>query len=352
MRWPAAWALVATTLLLTPEGSAGPGSRRLQNAVQDLREAPAWQTRMEAAVALGASEDGRAFRHLIKALEDPHFAVRAAAIRALVRHQDARAVPQLLQGLTDIEPFVRTEARKAVARFELDEARPYLVRALRRDPDARVRLIACERLAELPDAETVEVLLDATGDPPPVGRYAVGVLAALPPQQATKAFMLGLQHQDYVVQVASIEALADLDAAQSVEPIIAKLQARVPDVVLAATRALTTLRRHIDGSKYRVTARRAPDRYHRVRALKVLGVLGQEDDRRQLISALDDQDVVVRGAAVTALGNLKEPRALPKLRQMRSSQDNARILSSLKATLRRLQDLTPPGDSQPTAQRD
>lgn len=326
--------------------------RRLLDALEALREAPRWQTRLEAAVALGTFEDGRATRHLIKALQDPHFAVRAAAIRALVRLQDPRAVPDLLEGLTDEEPFVRTEARRAISRFDLDAARPYLVRALRRHPDARVKMIACERLAEQPDAATVEVLLDAAGDPPPVGRYAVGVLAALPLPQATRAFMLGLEHRDYVVQVASIEGLADLDDPDAVEPLVAKLDARVPDVVLAAMRSLATLKAHIDGRKYRVIARRARDRSARVRALRVLGVLGDEEDRRLLLSALDDEDVVVRGAAVTALGLLEEPRALPKLKQMRTSQDNARILSSLKATLRRLQESAEPADPDPTARRD
>lgn len=328
---------------------AAPGPRRFQNAVETLRDANRWQARLEAAVALGAFEDSRAYRHLVSALDDPHFAVRAAGMRALVRLQDPRALPHLLQGLTDSEPFVRSEARKAVARFDFEDARPYLVRALKRHPDARVRLTACERLAEQPDAATVEVLLDATGDPPPVGRYAAGVLAALPLAVATRAFIAGLDHQDYVVQVASIQALSDLGAAEAVPKLIAKLDARVPDVMLAATEALRNLRDDIDGKKYRVSALRAKARLQRVRAIKVLGVLGEEEDRRLLIGALDDSDVMIRGAAVTALGNLQETRALPKLTQMRASSDNARIISSLKATLRRLRDLEEPAESEPTA---
>ncbi len=337
------------SLCLSATVVAAPGPRRLQKAVETLRDANRWQARLEAAVALGAFEDPRAYRHLVGALKDQHFAVRAAALRALVRLQDPRALPRILESLTDDEPFVRSEARKAVVRFDFEDARPYLVRALRRHPDARVRLTACERLAELPDAATVEVLLDATGDPPPVGRYAAGVLAALPLAQASRAFTAGLDHQDYVVQVASIQALSDLGVAESVPALIAKLDARVPDVVLAAAEALRTLRDHIDGKKYRVSALRAKERFRRVRALKVLGVLGEEEDRRLLMGALDDPDVMVRGAAVTALGNLNEGRALPKLTQMRASSDNARILSSLKATLRRLRDHVEPAESEPTA---
>lgn len=339
-------------LLASSAALAETGPRRFLDAIDRLHNADRWQARMEAAVALGTTQDQRAYRHLVSALEDPHFAVRAAAARALVRLQDARAVPHLLAGLTDEEPFVRTEMRKAAARFELDAARPYLVHALRRHRDPRVRMFACERLAERLDSENVEVVLDATGDTPPVGRYAARVLAAMPVERATAAFMTGLRHADYRVQIASMRALADLDAAEATEPLIGKLDARVPEVVVAATESLTALRAHVDGAKYRVNALRAKNRFVRARALKVLGVLGEDEDRRVLMRALDDRDLVVRGAAVAALGNLQELRAIPKLAQMRTQQENARIISSVKATLhklRQIRDEAGPAESAPTA---
>lgn len=331
--------------------AAAPGGRRLLDAVERLRGDPRWQGRMEAAVALGSSEDPRALKPLMSALDDDHFAVRAAAVRALVRLGDARAVPALLDRAADHEPFVRTEARKAAVQFELERAKPYLVNALRRHPDARVRLLACERLAEHLDADTAEVLLDATSDREPVGRYALAALASLPPAQAQQAFLRGLEHQDYLVQVASISALADSGTPEVTEALVRMLDAQVPEVMVAATEAVRRLRGHVDAQRYRVLALRAKERFERARALKVLGILGDEESRRILLGALDDPDLVVRSAAVSALAGLGELRALPRLEQMRGMEENARILSSLKialAQLRRLRDAAEP--EAPTAQ--
>jgi len=324
---------------------AAPGSRRFLDAVERLRSDPRWQGRMEAAVALGSAEDPRALRPLVEALEDDHFAVRAAVVRALVRLQDARALPAILDHVADAEPFVRTEARKGAAQFDLQEAKPYLVNALRRHPDVRVRLLACERLAEHLDPDTVEVLLDATSDRDPVGRFAVGAVASLPTEQATQAFLRGLKHQDYLVQVASIRALADAGSPEATEALVKMLDAQVPEVMVAATEAVHQLKQHLDVQRYRVLALRAKRRFDRARALKVLGILGDEESRRILLGALDDPDLVVRSAAVSALAGLGELRALPQLEQMRTQEENARILAALKialAQLRRLRDAAEP----------
>lgn len=333
--------ILALGLAWAASASAAPGGRRFLDAVERLRNDPRWQGRMEAAVALGSAEDPRALRPLVEALEDDHFAVRAAVVRALVRLQDARAVPAILDHVADPEPFVRTEARKGAAQFDLQEAKPYLVNALRRHPDVRVRLLACERLAEHLDADTVEVLLDATSDRDPVGRFAVAAVASLPPEQATQAFLRGLKHQDYLVQVASIRALADAGAPEATEALVKMLDAQVPEVMVAATEAMHRLKQHLDVQRYRVLALRAKRRFDRARALKVLGILGDEESRRILLGALDDPDLVVRSAAVSALASLGELRALPQLEQMRTQEENARILAALKialSQLRRLRD--------------
>ena len=344
------WGLSAA-LLVTSAAGAAPDRRRFLDAVERLKGDPRWQGRMEAAVALGSSDDPRALKPLAAALDDGHFAVRAAAVRALVRLHDPRALPAILDRVADAEPFVRTEARKAAANFDLEQAEPYLVNALRRHPDAQVRLLACERLAEHLDPATVEVLLDATSDRDPIGRFAVAAIASLPGEAAQRAFLRGLDHQDYLVQIASIRALADSGSPEVTGALVQMLDARVPEVMVAAAEAVHRLKAHLDPQRYRVLALRAKARFERARALKVLGILGDEESRRILLGALDDPDLIVRSAAVSALVGLGELRALPQLEQMRAEEDNARILSSLKhalSQLRRLRDAAEP--ETPTAQ--
>lgn len=310
--------------------------RRLLARIDQLRDDDRWKARMEAAVFLGRSGDIRARRPLTKALLDPHYAVRAAAVRSLTNLGDARAVRPILDRLGDDEPFVRTEARRAIERFDLTVARPYLIHALRRHTDPSVRLGAAERLAESGDPTSQRALLDAIGDDEPVGRFAVSALRALPEEHAIAMFLQGLEQADYGVQVAAIRALADMGTARATEPFIRLLDSEVPEVTIAATRGLRALSEHIDRSKMLVLAKRA-SRFERARALKVLGVLGGEDAAQLLLHALDDMDVLVRGAAVNGLGTLGDVRAIPKLEEMKKEEANGRIISLVRTTLTNLQ---------------
>lgn len=295
---------------------------------------------------LGRSGDIRARRPLERALLDPHYAVRAAAVRALANLGDVRAVPSILDLLGDDEPFVRLEARRMLERFPLEDARPYLIHALRRHADERVRLASAERLAEGATPEVVEVLLDATADVDQVARFATSVLSALPEEHAVTTFLGGLQHPDYRVQIASLRTLADMGVPRAVEPIVAMLDSRVPEVTLAAAQALRSLAEHIDRQRFVVAALRAKDRFERARAFKVLGVLGGEEAARLLLNAMDDPDVLVRGAAVAGSHNLGDIRAIPKLEEMKKHEENARIRTLVRTTLAALVKLRD-GDKSP-----
>jgi HEAT repeat protein len=308
------------------------GAPPLERLFEALRGGERWTARMEAALLLGRSGDLSARRPLERALLDEHYAVRAASARALAHLGDARALPPLFELLTDDEPLVRSEARRALDRFSLAEAQPHLVAALRTHPDARVRLFSAERLRERPTAETVAILLDATGGEDEVARFCASALAALPRERALEAFLSGLGHGDYRVQLASLAALAELEAVEAAEPVVQMLDARLPEVTLAAARTLRALAPRLDRETWRVRALRA-DRFERARALKVLGALGGEDSVRLLLGAMADPDVLVRGAAVSALFVLGDPRAIPRLRQMKKDEANARIISLVRLTL-------------------
>jgi HEAT repeat protein len=149
--------------------------------------------------------------------------------------------------------------------------------------------------------------------------------------------MEGLEAGDYGVQIASIRALADLEAAGATEPLIRLLDSNVPEVTIAAAEGLRSLADQIDKGKMLVTARRAGSRFERARALKVLGILGGEDCAVLLLNALDDPDVLVRGAAVSGIANLEEVRAIPKLVDMKKNEANERIIALVRRTLVNLQ---------------
>ena len=275
----------------------------------------------------------RARKPLTRALVDPHYAVRTAALRALAQLGDVRSVPDILDRLADEEAFVRVEAQRSLDRFQLAEIRPYLINALRRHSSPSVRLGAAMLLAVNMNAPAREALLDATGDAEEVSRFAVSALRTLPEEQASADFLRGLTHGDYKVQIACMRALADMEVPAAAERIVEMLDSQVPEVTLAAGRALVKLQKHLDHQKYRVAALRSKNPFERARALKVLGFIGGEEASRLLLNALDHPDVLVRGAAVGALANLADVRAIPKLKEMKKHEENARIILLVRKTL-------------------
>lgn len=321
--------------LLVPAVSRAQDLRdpRLLQLIDQLREEDRWKSRAEAAMLLGRSKDFRARKPLTRALEDGHYAVRTAALRSLAHLGDVRAIPAILDRFADQEPFVRIQAEKALDRFQVEAARPYLIRALRRHASPAVRLGAAMRLAESRHPDALEALLDATGDVDEVSRFAVSSIRALPEKDAVALFFQGLDHGDYLVQIASLTALADMDVPRAAEQVVVLLDSKVPEVTLAAGKALKALESHLNRQKYFVMARRSKNDFERARALKVLGFIGGEEASRLLLNALDHPDVLVRGAAVSGLSSLADVRAIPKLREMKKHEENARIIGLVRKTL-------------------
>lgn len=301
--------------------------------VERLREGDSYKTRAEAALHLGRSDDIRAREPLERALGDEHYAVRTAALRALAQLGDVRAVPSMLDLYGDDELFVRLEARKSLARFPIDDARPYFITTLNRHADERVRLGCAERLAEAPTREALTALLQATGEPGELGRFAASVIASQPEPEAVGLLLEGLEDLDYRVQVAAIRTLAELAVPQATEPLITMLDSRVPEVTIAASTALRNFREHIDEKKYFVAARRSKNRFARAQALKVLGVVGGEEASTLLLTSMNDQDVLIRGAAIHGLSLIGDIRAIPKLLEMKKLEENARIITLVRSTL-------------------
>lgn len=330
--------------------AAAGGSKSILDQVERLRQSESYKTRTEAAVALGRSDDIRAREPLQRALLDPHYAVRSAALRALAHLGDVRAIPAMLDLLADDEPFVRLEARKSLAKFPIEDSRPYLIHALGRHVDPRVRLASAERLAEAPTREALSALLEATGGPGQVGRFASSVIASQREIEAVGLLLEGLSHLDYRVQVASIRALAELGAKEATEPLVTKLDSRVPEVTIAAATALRSFAPYIDRKKYFVAARRSSNRFERARALKVLGVLGGDEAATLLLTAMNDNDVLIRGAAIHGLSLIGDVRAIPKLLEMKKLEENARIITLVRSTLAYLERLR--DGEVPRAERD
>ncbi len=79
-------------------------------------------------------------------------------------------------------------------------------------------------------------------------------------------------------------------------------------------------------SDYRRILRTSSDPVERAETLALLGRLGNDDAYPDLVAALGDPDESVREAAVDALGELGDPRAVDQLRAVAASTDDETLL--------------------------
>ena len=195
---------------------------------------------------------------------------------------------------------VRLETAKALGKTHSAVARDALIEALR-DPDARVREAAAEALGEFAGDATAAAALEGVVRSEPKVYVVAAALKSLGKMQAPKAFetlrsALGRDSHRDVIRQKALEGLAELGDA--------------PGLPLA-----------LEWARYGRPPRA------REAAIEALGKLGRGDDNvfRYLTSLLADPYVWARRAALTALGELGDARALPTLEAFAANEIERRL---------------------------
>ena len=146
-----------------------PGSLKALTKALGDKHAP---VRAAAAQALGRIGDPDAVKGLKKAAKDREFPVRAYAREALASIDAEAHGDALREGLSDKEAAVRCFLLGCVPALLPDEVLALSAPALD-DPDWRVRLQAAENLAGVSARESVDALIEASGDVRPVVAHGV-----------------------------------------------------------------------------------------------------------------------------------------------------------------------------------
>lgn len=266
---------------------------------------------------------------VIEATNDPEPQVQLAAVNALQRLRERGATEQLLTKLGDPNPHVRAAVCRALGDIGEKSAGPKIVPLLR-DDNGYVRGAAAEALGKLGDRSSIAPLLQVlSGDN--ISDQSEGVVIG------TKTdFLAGFSELTGVQQkTRAVEALGVLRAPEAVDPII-KHGLKSEDPVLRAVSAYslgqirdgraieplqdavrpyysvapTDLEYVIDPGTTKVDdeARRLKEKEARVRASVAwaLGQLGDPSARDTLLKAVNDQNSLVRDAAVEALAKIAE----------------------------------------------
>ncbi|UCF89802.1 MAG: HEAT repeat domain-containing protein [Desulfobacterales bacterium] len=105
------WAIISVTFFILPaEGLAqASGSDEVERQIEKLKDKE-WQTRWNAAAALGETKDPRAIEPLRAALKDENSYVRMTAVRSLGEIDDPRVIEPLIEALRDESHGVQKNA--------------------------------------------------------------------------------------------------------------------------------------------------------------------------------------------------------------------------------------------------
>lgn len=225
------------------------------------------QLRMAAANAVGRSGVEEVLPDLFECLGDGDQRVRRRAVRAAGRVGDDRAVEPLASTARDAAPPVRQEIALALGDIGSPPALDALV-PLVRDDDARVRLAAVKSLGNFGCTSAIQPLLEAFGD--------------------------GVEEIRRAAAYAAVDLLSNAPQGQSHELRTAIVDALSEPQGGAVTDALVELFEDSTVS------------HQRRNAAWLLGRVSADESTTiaTLVSALDDDDELVRRFAATSLAEL------------------------------------------------
>lgn len=253
---------------------------------------------------------------LIKALDDPDPAAREAAAWGLGARAAVEAVEPLIERLSDTDPAVRGVAARALGRVGDPRAVDPLVVTLD-DPDRNVRELALLGLAEIDDERRVESIVGALRDPDKgVRSVAVSILNDIGGPRAIEALTgTATSDPDPHTRDMAMGGLARLEGGRVAVPdLIGLLDDANAEIRNAAVQALGEM-----GDSRAIpslVARVGSEPDDEIRKDVVEALAEFTDDSRAidgLVVAARDRAWHVRQYAVAALGASDDPRAIPVL---------------------------------------
>jgi len=339
--------------------------------------------------SLGQRRDKKAVKQLGKLLSDPDKDIALAAISALGKIGNSKAAAKLYKARPKIQAQLRLPCahaylmcadkflasgskRRALQIYRRMYALPAVLDAAK-SPEADIRAAALTALGALGDASTVDLLAKtaatATG---PEREAARSSLYQLSDPDVDQRILAGIPQADSKVKVELIRSIGERNVVIGVETLLktagdpeAKVRLESLKVLRAIAQrkhlpALIRLLLNLQSESERkeaercvaAVARRIVDENRRAEVvlaalpsvknvssrcslLSVLGKIGDDNALPVLRTALKDEDVNVRDAAIRALADWPDPRLIDDLRQVaRTSENKLHQVLSLRGFVR------------------
>lgn len=277
-------------------------------------------------------------------VKDAH--VQRLAYRALGekarQSKNSKVFDTLKAGLASGDPLIRGACARALGAFADAKANEAL-KTVAKDKSSDVRRDLARALASFKDGEQTDTLVAYLDDPSPqVVAAAIDTLAARS-EAAQWDKIKGLsKSSDEEVRASALSALAKLVGRQDkkgVSEVISLLSGGVNDksviVRKAAIQALGTFKDNT--AVYSIASQLgASEPDVRLAAVEALGNTGHAEAANSIVDKLNDGDLKVRRAAVLALGRLKDKSAREGLQKQLEREGDAEIKALIRKTLQAL----------------
>jgi HEAT repeat protein len=309
-------------------------------ALRDIASGSA-KARAAAAHALGGVtgevEKRRAVDALVRALDDDKPHVRAEACASLGELRATSALPGLIKRLDDGEAVVRQNAAIALGTIGHPDGFAPLHDALREGP-ADLRFQAATSLAEIDPARALEPTLAALDDKDPqvVGAAALALGAIGERERARVLTAL-------TAKLSHADANVRFEVAYALAELHdpagkTELSAMVTDNDHAwdAVTALGWLRAS-DELRRAIGAKKMPQEPQVLAAGRLLAVESDPEAQKLLLEALTNRKVHVRGLAVEQLGEIGGSWAKGPLERLARSSKGGEVLEAIANALRAIQ---------------
>jgi HEAT repeat protein len=319
--------------------------------VEKLANSGSFKVRLKAAVLLGRLNDVRAVKPLVLALGDENYVVRGSAARALGNLGLPKAVASvepLFAQLLDEEHFVQQETRRALRRLAGLQSLDSFIAALD-DRHPSVRLTAFTILSSLNIRKARLALTSVLGDTDErVLGEVLFVFKGMGQSDLDVLLRRALLHSDNPrVQKNAARLAGELQLGSTMDLLADLLISHggTPDLRQEASLALAAMKVKMDVPALALQAK-SEDRSARNRAIVLLGLHGGEQAVEVLVSLLGHADSMVRRRTVFALGDSRNPSALPALRRLRQAEDDKRLRQIIERTIRKIESFIHPGTKQ------
>ncbi|HTQ30640.1 MAG TPA: HEAT repeat domain-containing protein, partial [Opitutaceae bacterium] len=286
----------------------------VEMALKKLKD-PAATARLEAINTLGAQHDPRAFEPLIACLDDQDMDVRMAAFGALGALGDNRAIEPLTARLPGNDPELRKVIISALEKLDHARASERLLSLLPdKNADAARTIAVIEALGTLRDPRAVDALMPRLADEnEDVSGATADALGRIGPP-AVAPLIVRLKDPKARIRGLAAQALGQTGDTRAVPPLIDCLKHPAPETMESPPEN-TANDKTTDENKADAASAPSPaddNLQVRQKAAEALGQLGAAAVE-PLISCLQEQDPSVRSLAATALGQLRDARALQPL---------------------------------------